>query len=60
MRLSPFLAALLSASAVSAQADVAGTARVVDGDTIVVDGEHVRLEGRTWHNFAAIAGARGS
>ena len=45
MRLSAFLAALLSASAVSAQADVAGTARVVDGDTIVIDGEHVRLEG---------------
>ena len=45
MRLSATLAALLLASAVSAQADVVGTARVIDGDTIVVDGEHVRLRG---------------
>jgi hypothetical protein len=43
MRTSAILAAVLSASAVCAQADVAGTARVVDGDTIVIAGEHVRL-----------------
>ena len=29
----------------SAQADIVGSARVIDGDTIVVAGEHVRLEG---------------
>jgi endonuclease YncB( thermonuclease family) len=45
MRLSAILAVLLLASAVSAQADVVGIARVIDGDTIVVDGEHVRLQG---------------
>jgi endonuclease YncB( thermonuclease family) len=38
-------AVVLSASAISAQADVVGTARVIDGDTIVIDGEHVRLRG---------------
>ncbi len=37
--------ALLSAAAVPAQADIAGTAQVIDGDTIVIAGEHVRLEG---------------
>ena len=45
MRLSAVLVALLSVSAVSAQADVVGNARVIDGDTIVIDGEHVRLRG---------------
>ena len=45
MRLSAALVALLSVSAVSAQADVVGNARVIDGDTIVIDGEHVRLRG---------------
>jgi hypothetical protein len=40
MRLPAILAAF--ASAVSAQADVAGAARVIDGDTIVIDGKHVR------------------
>lgn len=44
MRLFAILAALL-ASAVSAQADVVGTAKVIDGDTIVIVGEHVRLQG---------------
>jgi endonuclease YncB( thermonuclease family) len=45
MRLSAVLVALLSASTVSAQADVVGTATVIDGDTIVIAGERVRLEG---------------
>jgi endonuclease YncB( thermonuclease family) len=36
---------VLSAIIVPARADVAGTARVIDGDTIVMDGEHVRLQG---------------
>jgi endonuclease YncB( thermonuclease family) len=45
MRLKTALVALLSVSAVSAQPDVVGTARVVDGDTIVIAGEHVRLNG---------------
>jgi endonuclease YncB( thermonuclease family) len=44
MRLFAILAALL-ASAASAQADVVGTAKVIDGDTIVIVGEHVRLQG---------------
>jgi endonuclease YncB( thermonuclease family) len=45
MRISALLAAVLSATAISAQADVVGTARVIDGYTIVIDGEHVRLRG---------------
>jgi endonuclease YncB( thermonuclease family) len=43
MRLSAVLA-LLSAT-VSARADVVGTAKIIDGDTIVIAGEHVRLQG---------------
>jgi endonuclease YncB( thermonuclease family) len=39
------LAVVLSVIAVSAHADVAGPARVIDGDTIVINGEHVRLQG---------------
>ena len=45
MRLCALLVAILSASAIPAQADVAGMARVIDGDTIVINGEHVRLRG---------------
>ena len=45
MRLSTILVAVLSASAVAAHADVVGTARVIDGDTIVIDGEHIHLQG---------------
>ena len=37
------LLAVLSAQV--ANADVAGQARVIDGDTIVIAGEHVRLQG---------------
>jgi hypothetical protein len=44
MRLSAVLVALLSAT-VSARADVVGTAKIIDGDTIVIAGEHVRLQG---------------
>ncbi len=36
---------LIAAQPVAAAADVAGPARVVDGDTIVVDGTRVRLAG---------------
>jgi endonuclease YncB( thermonuclease family) len=39
------LAVVLSVAAVSAHADVTGPARVIDGDTIVINGEHVRLQG---------------
>jgi endonuclease YncB( thermonuclease family) len=45
MRPSIALAVVLSVAAVSAHADVAGPARVIDGDTIVINGEHVRLQG---------------
>jgi endonuclease YncB( thermonuclease family) len=39
------LAVVLSVAAVSAHVDLAGSARVIDGDTIVINGEHVRLQG---------------
>jgi endonuclease YncB( thermonuclease family) len=45
MRLLVLLVAILSAIAVQAQADVTGTAQVIDGDTIVIAGEHIRLQG---------------
>jgi endonuclease YncB( thermonuclease family) len=45
MRIPATLAVLVLANAALAQADVAGTARVIDCDTIVIAGEHVRLQG---------------
>ena len=45
MRLLVLLVAILSAIAIQAQADVTGTAQVIDGDTIVIAGEHIRLQG---------------
>jgi hypothetical protein len=42
-----FLAALLSAIAISAQVDAVGTAKVIDGDTIVIVGEHVLCKALT-------------
>jgi endonuclease YncB( thermonuclease family) len=47
MRRAILLFGLLLALALGGEtrADVTGPARVIDGDTIVVDGEHVRLQG---------------
>ena len=45
MRPSIVVAVVLSIIAVSARADVVGAARVIDGDTIVINDEHVRLQG---------------
>ena len=45
MRQSILLAAALCLVTLPAHADVTGQARVIDGDTIVIDGEHIRLEG---------------
>jgi endonuclease YncB( thermonuclease family) len=39
------LTVLLAAAAAPVRADVAGTAKVIDGDTIAINGERIRLHG---------------